>query len=242
MAKYDHVPELLPGYALDCLDQDEMVIACEHLAVCPDCRTEMECYRAVADRLALATPDAAPSPAVKRRLMNRVGKDHSVAPVSARSSAWQSLSRLMQRTTPAWGAVSIVLVLALVVGNLLIWQQYTNRNNVRQTAGVHIVRLAGTSAAPDASGAIATSEDGQYGTLIVQGLPRLDADRQYQLWLIQDGQRTSGAIFSVNEDGYGSVLISSPQPLSGYSAFGITIEPAGGSPGPTGPKVLGSAI
>jgi anti-sigma-K factor RskA len=62
------------------------------------------------------------------------------------------------------------------------------------------------------------------------------------LWLIQDGQRTSGGVFSVSDEGYGSLWISSPEPLATYSAFGITIEPAGGSPGPTGDKVLGSPL
>jgi anti-sigma-K factor RskA len=36
------------------------------------------------------------------------------------------------------------------------------------------------------------------------------------------------------------VQVVAPQPLDTYSALGITIEPAGGSPAPTGPKVLGS--
>ncbi|RJQ80137.1 MAG: anti-sigma factor [Desulfobacteraceae bacterium] len=31
----------------------------------------------------------------------------------------------------------------------------------------------------------------------------------------------------------------SPRPLNSYRTFGITIEPRGGSPGPTGSKVLG---
>ncbi len=78
---------------------------------------------------------------------------------------------------------------------------------------------------------------------MVDHLPVLDPDElQYQLWLIQDGQRTSGAVFSVNKYGYGSVWVSSPEPLSSYSDFGISIEPAGGSPGPTGDKVLGSPV
>ena len=86
------------------------------------------------------------------------------------------------------------------------------------------------------------STDGEHGTLVVDGLPALDEERQYQLWLIEDGQRTSGGVFSVNPEGYGSLWVLSPEPLSGYSAFGITIEPAGGSPGPTGAKVLGSTL
>ena len=59
-------------------------------------------------------------------------------------------------------------------------------------------------------------------------LPQLGPEQQYQLWLIQDGQRTSGSVFSVDEDGYRRIKIESPLPLQDYESFGITIEPAGG--------------
>jgi anti-sigma-K factor RskA len=104
------------------------------------------------------------------------------------------------------------------------------------------IPLAGTETAPQATGLIVISADGEHGTLVADGLATLGQDQQYQLWLIKDGERTSGGVFSVNQEGYGSLWVESPQPLSSYSAFGITIEPAGGSPGPTGNKVLGSTL
>jgi anti-sigma-K factor RskA len=77
---------------------------------------------------------------------------------------------------------------------------------------------------------------------VVDSLPVLDVTHQYQLWLIKDGKRTSGGVFSVSQAGYGALAISSPQPLKEFAAFGITIEPAGGSPGPTGDKVMGGSL
>jgi hypothetical protein len=49
----------------------------------------------------------------------------------------------------------------------------------------------------------------------------------------------SGAVFSVDEDGYRGLEIESDEPLQDFESFGITVEPAGGSPGPTGDRVLG---
>ena len=89
---------------------------------------------------------------------------------------------------------------------------------------------------------IVMSLDGEYGTLVVDHLPNLEAERQYQLWLVRDGIRTSGGIFSVSEEGYASLIVSSPDPLDSYQAFGITIEPSGGSPGPTGERVLAGQL
>ena len=54
-----------------------------------------------------------------------------------------------------------------------------------------------------------------------------------------DGLRTSGGVFSVSEEGYGYLEVSSEKPLFDYSEFGITTEPLGGSQEPTGEKVLG---
>jgi len=87
-------------------------------------------------------------------------------------------------------------------------------------------------------GMLVISKDGNYGTLIVENLPPLDQAYQYQLWLIKDGQRTSGGVFSVNEDGYGVLYVLSKKSLISYPSFGITVEPAGGSSSPTGDKVL----
>jgi anti-sigma-K factor RskA len=102
------------------------------------------------------------------------------------------------------------------------------------------VELQGTDFKPGASGMLVMSRDSEYGVLIVDGLPELIESEQYQLWLIKDGERISGGVFSVNEEGYGSMLVASSAPLSKFNAFGITDEPKGGSPGPTGAKVLGS--
>ena len=82
------------------------------------------------------------------------------------------------------------------------------------------------------------SKDGQFATLLVGGLPIPEPGTQYQLWLIQDGQRSSGGMFSVTGDGYGSMPISVAQSLSEYSSFDVTMEPEAGSPEPTGEIVL----
>ncbi len=99
--------------------------------------------------------------------------------------------------------------------------------------------LTGSQFSPDAIGTLVISKDGDHGTLVVDGLPVLDGEHQYQVWLIRDGSRASGGVFSVDKFGYGALWISSPEPLKNYQAFGVTIEPTGGSPGPTGNKVLG---
>lgn len=242
MSNETHITELLPAYILDCLEKDETVMVAEHLAVCPACRAELAAYQAVADQLALAAPDVDPPVNLKRRLIAQVQAPRATAPAEPRLPWWQTLANLMRPAAPVWGLASLILVVALAVSNLLLWQRINQPVVTLYPRVMRIVTLIGTDVAPNAIGTVVISMDGEHGALVVDGLSPLDEQHQYQLWLIQNGQRTSGGVFSVDADGYGVLWVSSPEPLSSYNAFGITIEPAGGSPGPTGDKVLGGIL
>ena len=79
--------------------------------------------------------------------------------------------------------------------------------------------------------------------VVVSRLPRLPADRAYQLWFVRpNGIRDSGGIFRVDDGGEGTLLARAPAGLAAYTAIGITEEPSGGSPGPTGPRVVGGSL
>jgi anti-sigma-K factor RskA len=237
-----HVIELLPAYALGCLDEEEAVQVAEHLATCQGCRAELLAYEGVASQLALAAPEAALPAGLKQQVMGSLQTPHLAPATGPRRSWWQRFAGLFQAAAPAWGIASLVLVALLVLSNLWWWQRTNREEPTFTSGGMQVVAMAGTDAAPEAVGTLVISADGEYGTLVVDGLPALDGDHQYQLWLIRDGQRTSGGVFSVNPEGYGALWVSSPEPLSSFPAFGITTEPAGGSPGPTGDKVLGGSL
>jgi anti-sigma-K factor RskA len=243
MAMNTHVIELLPAYTLDCLDEEDMLLVTEHLAVCPTCRAELISYQGVADRLAMAVPCSEPPADLRRRLMAHVQPQRPQAISQPRPAWWRPLGRALRALQhPAWGVASLALILALVASNVLLWQQVNRPGVPFNVQSMRTLALAGTASAPEASGIVVISTDGEYGTLVVDNLPTLDKTQQYQLWLTQDGTRTSGAVFSVGRDGYGSVPILAPEPLTHYSSFGITVEPSGGSPHPTGVKVLGGAF
>jgi hypothetical protein len=95
-----------------------------------------------------------------------------------------------------------------------------------------------------AAGTLVLNSELKSGVLFVWGLQILDGAHAYQVWLIQpDGHRVSGGLFRP-EPGqpFVSVVIPSARPFSDFTGLGVTIEPSGGSPGPTGPKVLGTTF
>jgi hypothetical protein len=135
-----------------------------------------------------------------------------------------------------------LLILALAVSNLLLWQQVKQLAVAATSEGMRAFPLSSTGLVPDATGFVVVSSDGHHGALVVDNLPPLDPQQQYQLWLIRDGQRSSGAAFSVDQEGYGGTRILAQRSLFEYSAVGITAEPVEGSSGPTSEDVLTGSL
>lgn len=232
----EHVIDQIPAYALDCLDEGESVQVAEHLSTCPTCRRELDHYRLVVDELPLAMAEYEPSPDLREKVLQRARESSSHRPALTQRAR-------SPRTTwlPAWSMLSLVVILLLGASNLLLWGRMNTLQGQLQTR-LTTIKLQSTAATPDATGLLVVSLDGSHGTLVVDQLPVLGDSQQYQLWLIRDGKRTSGGVFSVDEKGYKSLYIKSPEPLISYTSFGITVEPTGGSPGPTGQKVLGGDL
>jgi anti-sigma-K factor RskA len=247
-----HVTELIPLYVLGLLDLDEVRRVERHLDECPVCRAEVQSYRPVSDQLVLAAPLAAPPASLHTRLVSRIAALPAAAPPAPapppasaptlapppRPSLWQRLAALSRRAAPVWVPLSALLILALLATNLWLW----SRTPTAAPDTLASVVLSGTPDAPGASGLLATTASGTSGLLVVQGLPPLSPEQQYQLWLVQGEQRTNGGVFSVDAQGFGRLEVRAPQPLVNYGRFGVTIEPAGGSPGPTGARVLGGSL
>jgi anti-sigma-K factor RskA len=72
------------------------------------------------------------------------------------------------------------------------------------------------------------------GMMITQDLPMLSPDLTYQLWLIgPDGVPVSAGTFSVDTDGTAHLMFDAGILVEGFNAFGISVEPMGGSEQPT---------
>ena len=241
MSVEEHVTDLLAGYALDILDEDEARQIDAHLQTCSVCQAELRSYQMVVTELPLAAVETAPPPLLKDKIMQRARETTAASQPKTDAGWWERLKESLAWRNPTWGVVSLALIILLGVSNIFLWQRLSSVENDHPSQ-LATVPLVGSEAVPSATGMLVISADGEHGTLVVDGLPPLDASKQYQLWLIQDGQRTSGGVFSVDSEGYGSHWITSPKPLVSYQSVGITVEPAGGSQAPTGERVLGGEL
>lgn len=232
---HDQIAELIPEYALGILADDEAAMVKRHVDACAACQQELASYESVVDAMALAAPTMDPPAHLRAQLFERIQDTPAPEmPTTTSPSWWETATSSIRSflSGPRWRPALVLAIIAILVGAVYFWQQ-SRSEPLDQFA------LTPTDAAPEAEGLIEVFANGRDATLTVKGLPLLSPAEQYQLWLIVDGQRASGAVFSVEADGSASVPIDSERPLTEYGAFGITIEPAGGSPGPTGQRVLG---
>jgi anti-sigma-K factor RskA len=102
--------------------------------------------------------------------------------------------------------------------------------------------LPGTPEAPQARARLFGAPDEHMAVLIVSGLEPLPPERDYQLWFLREGKPVGGAVFDVHRNGEGQILVHAPRQLGHYDLAAITPEPAGGSPGPTGPIIIAGEI
>jgi anti-sigma-K factor RskA len=236
-----HVTDSIPAYTLGALDEAESQEVCQHLEHCSACQAELNAYLLLVGQLATTVPQREPPVRLRAAILQKAVAQ--AAQAQSTRPGWKAwFSRVL---SPAVGLAGLAVILVLVGLNLALWQQLQHPPAAPvptpAAAAFRLVKMAPPQAG-DASGLLIISQDGEYGTLVVDGLKILDATQQYQLWLIKDGKRTNGGVFSVEDSGYGMLEVVSPLPLADYQSFGITIEPFGGSPGPTGPKVLGGNL
>jgi hypothetical protein len=97
--------------------------------------------------------------------------------------------------------------------------------------------LTGSQAAPEAKGKVILSAQGQ-GVFTALGLPKADSGKAYQLWVVAAGNALPADLFAVDSTGAVEIKMAGLPPPEQISAFSVTLEPAEGSPWPTGVRFL----
>jgi hypothetical protein len=242
---HDEVAPLLGAFALDAVDPDEAAAIIAHLDECPRCSSEVAEHWEVTGLIANVGVDAPPE------LWDRIAAqidteaaDRRPAPLHLTSGpSARRPSRRDGRRRWAWSAVGTVAAAAAVVAILLGVQvgrldqrvgQLANAS--RQTGisqavqaalldpGAQKVALTATNSSSTARAAVVVVLPDGSAFMLNTGLPRLAADRTYQLWGVVNGQTVSlGVLGSQPHDVAFTVDPSAP-----VKVFAVTDEVAGG--------------
>jgi len=241
MTYYEHVPfrENIPAYALGALDAEDVAALEAHLQTCASCRDELAAYRATSDSLLMSLPPQKPSAALRRRLQRRLpGAQKAIRP------------RLNWSFNRVAVGVAIVLLLALNVFSIsqvqALQRQQTQLMDQMQNGQMALAMLSysNTQTFPineeSVKGSLLLDKEYNNAVLIIRGLPSINDDQTYQIWLIApDEERTSaGLLRPPTDQPFISEAIYSTQDLSNFVGIGMTVEPAGESESPTGPHIF----
>jgi anti-sigma-K factor RskA len=235
--------DLLPGYSLGILDEEETSVVKKHLADCADCRAELASFHEVTGALAAAVPQRDLPAGLEARILRAVERAPSPRPTEERFSGGRPVRPARSRSPwPALTGIAAAVAVLLGAVNLMQWNGVLGPAGKGGAPRLAMAVLSGTDGAPEAYGTIVLDPKDNKGVLAVTGLPALGADRQYQLWLIRDGQRRSAGVFTPDSEGYGSMLLTVPTDFRDFLSFGVSVEPRGGSSAPTGPGVLAGKL
>ncbi len=241
-------------FALGVLEGDEKQAIEAHVEDCPGCAQELAEARGRIALLALSAPPHTPSPRVKERLLRQIHEPQAPAREKHPGTivSW-------------WTAVLLPATAALAIATIVLWMG-NNRlsrevQDLRAAAARQADELKQTREMVDLMGApdsvavkLSPSPDmptarahvmfnPREGMLMYSGnLPAPPPDKTYQLWLVPiSGNPISEGVFSPK--GNTEDLWTKPLPTGVTAkAFAVTIEPAGGMPQPTGPKILIGAV
>jgi anti-sigma-K factor RskA len=259
------IEELLPFYVLDALTDEERELVESYLAEHPEARTQIRDLERAASALPYGISPVEPPQHVKEALMARVAADAQArehlsasAPAPVKSQPSRRVMRFenfFRSLSLAATAIAIVWVILLNVQVARLRNEIFTLNerlaaqaeslqqiitNLPQTnpSNVITVSLKGTEVQPEIQGQLIADPSEQSAVLVISGLPRLEAGRTYQVWLINGGAPVSAGLLTVDENGQGVFIVASESAIGSFNALGISIEPDGGSPEPTGDIVV----
>ena len=232
--------ESLGAYAVGALDSPEIAALELHLETCDSCRSELAAYRKISEGLLRAVPPRTQPDSIRKTLQ---------AIVRGRSDGRSRFRRWSW--TPALAASALVVMVGLTLNSMGQVRSLQNeqarlaaQNRSTQTF-IAMLAYPGTRTLPFAqagiTGTLLVDEERGLVGLSVWQLPPAEAGKTYQIWLIDSrDQRTSGGFLDPNDgDALMTAVIRPASPLASYKGLGVTAEPSGGSPAPTGPKLFG---
>lgn len=236
---FDSFTENIPAYVLGALSRAEASALKAHLETCSVCQVELARYQQIGDGLSAAIlPLQTPSPAVQRKLMERLAEKTSPVRPRVRWGFRQF----------AMGALILALVSTNVIGLVQIrnlrGQQVQLASQLEESHAILGELAASTEMHPISgdgfTGNLLLDREKNLSYLLVWNLPLPPDDSIYQIWLVSpEGERIGAGSFRPNgERPFTSTPLMTSRNFTEFVGVEVTIEPLGGSDAPTGEQIL----
>ncbi|MBO6620464.1 MAG: anti-sigma factor [Balneola sp.] len=114
---------------------------------------------------------------------------------------------------------------------------------ILEARDVDLVLMDGQDVNPNGFGKVVWDKDNGQALLQVANMPAVPTAKEYQLWILINGQPLSAGVFAVNNPERDNFFkIQQLNQSADQGAFAITLEPEGGSPQPTGAMYMMGAM
>jgi anti-sigma-K factor RskA len=265
---HEQLRELLPALSLGALDADEHREVAAHVSTCAECTAELATLERVVQEIGVDAPPVTPPAPLKGRVLARIEHERATQvssmsrmprPSAPARPLWAhglalaaSIAVAVGALLYAWALRSEVSILrqsvvaqsdqaAKLRGELATlrrnWVEVTRAMDVLRAPDMLRVDLKGQATLPTAAGRAFWSRSAGL-MFTAEGLPALPKDKVYQLWTIKGAVATGAGTFVPDAGGAAAVTALVAAGSAVPDAFGVTIEPAGGSTTPTMPIVM----
>lgn len=229
------IHHLSAAYALDALDERERMAFEAHYPSCEVCRADVLDFRATLAHLATATSTPAPA-AMKDRVMAEIAQTRQLSPLLP-SKVTELAERRRRRQRTVGGFLAAAAAVVALVGGVMAFRSGDDQPAYAGALTEVLAQPDGRLITLAADGSVGTvkvawSQTDQQAVLLGDGLPAAPEGSAYELWLIgADGPVPMQVLQSADDGHLRAVVPIDAEP----QAWGVTIEPAAGSPAPTGP-------
>jgi anti-sigma factor RsiW len=229
------IHELTAGYALDALDPQERSAYEAHLAGCEQCQAELESFWTTTEALAVAASGAAPSTALRERILADVRAEppHVVVPFEPRR-------RHLVPVLAAGAAIAAVVALAVGLWAADLSSQLDESRAALERERANAAVLADSDAHSVAlqrgTGRLVVAADGR-AVLVLDGLAPAPEGKTYETWILDGGPPVPAGLFPGS--GGREIVGVNGSVRDGY-LVAVTVERAGGVDVPTTPPIVTS--
>lgn len=230
------IHHLAAAYALDAVDEQERRAFEAHYHECVACRADVRDHRETLAAIAAESP-VAPSASVRERMLAEIAQTRQLSPLlpDGVSDLAERRRRRRRMTTSMLAAATLVVVLAAGAVFLTTGPSQTFGDHLAAVVDQpdsHFLTLAATDA-HHGPGVVRVTWSEAAGRAIVLGddLPAAPAGTAYELWMIDErGPQPMRLLDAADHGELRGVFDIGATP----TAWGVTVEPAGGSTVPTG--------
>lgn len=235
------------AYLLNALSEVEAQRFEAHLDECPVCQDEVLRLQPAVDALPRSVHPMAPPSSLKAALMAEVGRDVHEREVAAGTAKQPSVVTRARRRlggalagfsglrpTVAWVSAATILLVGVLGG---VGGLYAIQGSDDPPSSESLVARVDKTRVPFGSGSLLVPSGRQDGAVLrVHGMPELENDTVYQVWVQRRGEVISQSLFHVGADGDGAAAVT--EELHDADQVMVTREAAGGAKAPTEKPVL----